>query len=105
MVDLETVLCEEVRKYAANGTGINLRLLPVLDAERQTFAVIAIDHPLRKAMAGVVVLARIAAGHIIIEEDTTDKPLVDALLQRGVPRERIVLAYAGEPLPETEQSA
>lgn len=104
MVELETVLCEEVRKYAANGTGINLRLLPVLDTDRQTYAVIAVDHPMRKAMAGVVVLARIAAGQIVIEEDTTDRPLVDALLQRGVPRERIVLAYAGEPLPE-EQSA
>lgn len=33
---------------------------------------------------------------IWIDEDMNDKPLVDALVQAGVPRERIVLAYAGE---------
>jgi hypothetical protein len=37
---------------------------------------------------------------IIIERDMNDKVLVDALLQAGIPREQIILAYAGEPLPE-----
>jgi hypothetical protein len=33
---------------------------------------------------------------VIIEVDRNDKPLVDVLLQTGVNRENIVLAYAGE---------
>jgi hypothetical protein len=41
-------------------------------------------------------VARIAGERIVIEHDVNDKPLVDALLQAGVPREQIVLAYAGE---------
>jgi len=45
-----------------------------------------------------VVLARIANDLIIVERDQTNKPLVDALVQAGVPRERIILAYAGETL-------
>jgi hypothetical protein len=41
--------------------------------------------------------------YFFTEEDPTDKKLVDALLQRGIPREQIVLAYAGEPIPDAEQ--
>jgi hypothetical protein len=46
-------------------------------------------------------LARIVGEKIIIEDDKTNKPLVDALVQAGVPREQIVLAYAGETVEET----
>jgi hypothetical protein len=44
-------------------------------------------------------LVRILPEIIIIERDQNDKPLVDALIQAGIPREHIVLAYAGEPAP------
>jgi hypothetical protein len=37
---------------------------------------------------------------VIVEVDNTDKPLVDALVQQGIPREQIVLVYAGETLPD-----
>jgi vancomycin permeability regulator SanA len=36
---------------------------------------------------------------IVIDRDNNSKPLFDALLQAGVPREQIVLAYAGESIP------
>ena len=39
----------------------------------------------------------------MIEEDTTDKKLIDALLQRGIPRGQIVLAYEGEPIPDADK--
>jgi hypothetical protein len=45
-------------------------------------------------------VAKLANGRIIVEEDRNDKILLDALLQAGVPREQIVLAYAGEPVEE-----
>ena len=44
--------------------------------------------------AGLV--ARLMDDRIIIERNVNDKPLVDALLQAGLPRGQIVLAYAGE---------
>ena len=34
----------------------------------------------------------------MIHTDINDKPLVDALVQAGFPRDRIVLAYIGETL-------
>jgi hypothetical protein len=30
-----------------------------------------------------------------------NKPLIDALVQAGIPRAQIILAYAGENAPET----
>jgi hypothetical protein len=51
----------------------------------------------------VMVLARVVGDKVVIEEDATDKKLIDALLQRGIPRTQIVLAYAGEPLPDAER--
>jgi hypothetical protein len=30
----------------------------------------------------------------------TNKKLVDALVQAGIPRQQIILAYAGESIPE-----
>ncbi|MCC7448721.1 MAG: XisI protein [Anaerolineae bacterium] len=46
-------------------------------------------------------LVRILADTAVIERDQNDKRLVDALVQAGVPRSHIILAYAGEPAPET----
>jgi hypothetical protein len=37
---------------------------------------------------------------LIIEHDDNDRPLVDALVRAGIPRSKIILAYAGEPVPE-----
>jgi hypothetical protein len=47
---------------------------------------------------GLVV--RLIGEKVIIERDVNDKPLVDALLQAGIPRGQIVLAYAGESVNE-----
>ena len=48
-----------------------------------------------------ILVARIEDDMVIIETDLTDKPLFQALEQAGVPREQIVLAYAGETVEET----
>ncbi|MBK9124901.1 MAG: XisI protein [Chloroflexi bacterium] len=105
MDPLVNIVREEVGKYAGSGRGGNVRLLPVYDDERRTYAVTAVDHPRVRWPAGVVVLARVVGDVVVIEDDQTDRPLVDALLQRGVPREKIVLVYAGEPAPDADYSA
>jgi hypothetical protein len=102
MDNLLDITREEVRKYASNGRGGNILLFPLLDDERQTYAVVDVDYPTRKDYAGVVVFARVVGEKVVIEEDTTDKKLVDALLQRGIPRAQIVLAYEGEITPDLE---
>jgi hypothetical protein len=103
MDSLTQILREEVEKYTGGGRGAGLILFPLLDDEHQTYAVTAVDYPERSPYAGVVVLARVTGDKVIVEADGTDKPLVDALVQRGIPREQIVLAYAGEPIPDPER--
>ena len=98
MATLTDILIQELDKYT--GVGINAIAVPVYDLKRQHYAVAALDYPARDEPADMIILARIVDDKIIIDEDTTDKKLVDALLQQGVARDRIILAYQGEPAPE-----
>lgn len=97
---LAEITRREVSFYAGNA--FQARLFPVFDDARQTYAVIIIEDDPAMRPAWVVVMARVEADKVIIEEDTSlDKPLVDALTANGgIPREQIVLAYAGESTAE-----
>lgn len=97
---LKQTLREEVEKYAAGGRGANILLFAILDDEQGLYAVNAVDYPKREDVAGVVILARLVGNRVVVEEDMTDKKLVEALQQRGIPRDQIVLAYEGEPIPD-----
>ena len=46
-------------------------------------------------------MARLVNERIIIEQDKTNKPLVDMLLAADIPRSQITLVYAGESVEET----
>lgn len=100
MDNLLTIVRQEVEKYVGSGRGINLQLFPLFDDEHQTYGVIAVDYPSRHTVAGVVIFARVAGNRVIIEEDLTNKKLVDALVQNGIARESIILAYEGEKVQE-----
>jgi hypothetical protein len=71
------------------------------DSANHIYTVIIVpdyEYP-RTEKSAVTVLARIVDDTVIIEEDITDRPLYQELMRAGVPREKIVLAYAGEQLP------
>ena len=90
----------EVAQYAGNTHDAVLH--PMNDEVAQRYAVIAIPDLPEERPAWITVMARIEDDLVIIEEDTAlDKPLVDALMVNGgIPREKIVLAYKGETIPE-----
>ncbi|MDZ4766279.1 MAG: element excision factor XisI family protein [Chloroflexota bacterium] len=44
------------------------------------------------------VMVRVVDDFVVIEHDIHDRPLWQALVRAGVPREKIVLAYVGETL-------
>jgi hypothetical protein len=94
MATLAETVKEVTFSYAGGGFGIEV--FPLANENLQVYAINVIDTPVRHQPAGVVVLVRIVDNKVIIEEDTTDRPLVDALIHAGIPRENIVLAYAGE---------
>lgn len=101
MDSLSKIVRQEVEKYTGGGRGANIKLFALLDDVNQIYAVNTVGYPERKRPANVMVLARVMGDSVIIEEDRTDKPLVDALIQAGIPRQQIILAYAGEAVPET----
>jgi hypothetical protein len=94
MAQLNEIVKDTLKEYV--GSGFDNRTFPLVNEEEQIYAVNVIDTPVRKRRAGVVVIARVDGDRVIIEEDLTDRPLVDALVRAGVPRDKIVLAYAGE---------
>jgi XisI protein len=98
MATLAEILKEEVFWYA--GGGFDILAFALVNEEQQVYAVNVTDVPPRKRRAGVVVLARIEGDFIIIEEDATDRPLVKKLMAAGIPREKIILAYLDETIPE-----
>ena len=62
------------------------------------FTVVSVGYLPDKRIVDAGLIVRLVRSLIIIERDVNDKPLVDALLQAGVSRQQIVLAYAGEPV-------
>jgi hypothetical protein len=98
---LDEITRREVSRYVA--TSEEYRFYPVLDDEHQTYAVLIVPQASDERPAWAFVMARVVGEYVVIEEDgPADKPLVEALIHNGgVPREKIVLAYAGETLPET----
>ncbi|KAB2866373.1 MAG: XisI protein [Anaerolineae bacterium] len=51
-----------------------------------------------------VAFAPIVGDYITIEEDRTDRPLVERLVAAGIPREKIVCPYACDPYPDVQSA-
>jgi len=92
MASLNDLVKDVVFSYASGG--LNLRTYPLYNEEQHIYAVNVIDWPERHRPAAVVILARVEEDQVIIEEDLTDRPLVDALVDAGIHREQIILKYA-----------
>jgi hypothetical protein len=94
-------LADIIRKVMLGyvGGGLDLKVFPLFNEEEQVYAVVVVDWPVHRRPAAFVVLARVENERVIIEADLTDRPLVDAFVRAGIPREQIVLAYVGEPMP------
>ena len=95
-------LCDAVSQEVEGYVGFSpqANIYPLLDHVHQTYAVVIVPHSLRQLATEIVVMARVVDDTIVIEVDTTDKPLVDALvINQNIPREKIILAYADEVIP------
>lgn len=89
----------EVSLYA--GETFEGRLVANLDDNNKVYSVIAVPNYPREYPLEIVVMAQVIGDKVIIVEDRTDKPLVEALMVNAkIPREQIILEYAGEKLPE-----
>lgn len=64
----------------------------------QVFTIVSIGVLRERHFAATSLVARVVNDRIVIDHDVNDKPLGDALVSAGIPRQQIVLAYAGESL-------
>jgi XisI protein len=94
----KAIVKKAVEGYAVKGLNSDAYLTISPDENLLTVVDIAILEGQRVVATSLIV--RIVNERIIIEHDDNNKPLVDALLQAGIPRNQIILAYAGEPVHE-----
>lgn len=99
MDKLRDILAKEITAYA--GEMLNGYAYLLVSEDRNVFTVVSIAKIKAERVTQLSLLARLVDDHIIIETDDSNKPLVDSLVQAGIPRGQIILAYAGEPLPES----
>jgi hypothetical protein len=91
-----TTVQHEVADYVRPSP--NATAFYVENAEQHIFAVLSVPTT-DSQKTSVIVMARVTDNFVLIEADKTNKPLVDALIQAGIPREQIVLVYEGEQIP------
>ncbi len=99
LTELEAKTRAEVEQYAA--FSFTSKAYTLFDDEQKLYAAVSVPHLPRPWPSRVIVMAQVVGDKVVIIEDITDKPLVDALVHNaGVPREQIILAYKGETVPE-----
>jgi hypothetical protein len=99
--DLAAIVQREVEDYASGGDHKAVSYA-VSDTARQIYTAIVVPDRPRPFPARVIVMARVVDGIVIIDEDTTDRPLWEELVRAGIPRDQIVCLYAGEEIPTKE---
>lgn len=98
MDSVTTILHEIMMGYT--GEGWNAYAYLTHDPVRQMYMVITVGQQEGRREVDTDLIVRLDGNTIIIERDLNNKPLVDALVAAGIPRQQIILAYAGEPAPE-----
>lgn len=98
MATLKETLRTTMQGYA--GRGLNGISWLTIDENNLIYAIVSISQQPNGRYVDVGLLVRLTSQHIIIEYDMNNKPLVDALLQAGIARQQIILAYQGEVAPD-----
>ncbi|MEO8610843.1 MAG: hypothetical protein ABI690_23300 [Chloroflexota bacterium] len=102
---LAPLLKSEVHRYA--GHAPDAVIYPVLDDERQTYAIVDVPNNRKADEVYVINMAHMVGDKIVIDEECVfDKPLYEALIwNAGIPRSHIILAYNGESLPSESETS
>src|SRR5258708_14282843 len=98
MDTLKDTLIKALEGYT--GKGLNAYSYLTSSVDQQHFVVTSVGQVRGQRVVNMGLVVQFINDMIIIDQDINNKPLVDALLQAGIPRKNIILAYAGEPVPE-----
>jgi hypothetical protein len=98
MDTLSQTVKKAMQGYAVKGLNSDAYLTVSLDENLLT--VVDIAHVGGQRIVATSLIVRLYKDQVVIEHDDNNKPLVDALVQMGIPRNKIILAYLGESVPE-----
>ena len=98
MDTLKQTVKKALEGYAVKGLNSDAYLTVSPDENLLTVVDIAQSGGQRIVETSLIV--RLLNDQVIVEHDDNNKPLVDVLVQLGIPRSRIILAYLGEPVSE-----
>ena len=84
-----------------SGEGLNGYSYLTQDPDENVFTSVSVGQIDGHEITFVDLLVRFVGEHVVIVEDRNSEPLVEALLDAKVPRNQIILAYRGEPVPES----
>lgn len=98
MDNLKQTLMQAMLDYS--GRGLNGYSYLTTNDDQTIFAINAVAQMPNKRSVFTTLLVRLKDNCIIIEHDANNKPLYEALMQAGIPRNQIILAYAGESAEE-----
>jgi hypothetical protein len=101
ITNLALTVQREVEDYV-RGKDLKAVSYAVSDVARQIYVAIVVPDRPRPFPARVIVMARVVDDIVIIDEDTTDRPLWEELVRAGIPRDQIVCLYAGEEIPASK---
>jgi len=96
-MDLKSIVEREVKAYAVEGWNVNITF--TTDASGHEFVLIAHATERGKRMTYISLHVTLEENLVIIHQDHNDPALADTLMQVGIPREKIILAYMGESVP------
>jgi hypothetical protein len=99
MGSLKEIVADVMSGYAVKG--LNGYSVLASTPDQNFLTVVSVANVRGQHLTTTSLIVHIETDKIIIEQDINNKPLVDALTQAGIPRSQIILAYAGEPVPET----
>jgi len=98
MDSLKTTVEKVIESYT--GEGPNGYAYLSQDTAKGVYTVFSVGYIKKQRSVDANLIVRLLGDKIIIERDMNDKTLMDALLQAGISRQQIIVAYAGEPAPE-----
>ncbi len=102
MDTLREILMQELEKYA--GKAFNGYSYLTVSSDQSHFVITSVGNVRGQRIVNTAMIVQLFGNKIVIDRDIYDKQLVDALEQAGIPRAQIILAYAGEPVPESVSS-
>jgi hypothetical protein len=99
MDTLRAVVIAELEKYA--GKAYNGFSYLDSNSDQTHFVITSVAQIKDRRVVNTALIVQLVNDVVVIDRDNFDKSLVEALLQAGVPRSQIVLAYLGENVPES----